>query len=359
MSGQIHNLDKTAIVTGCTGQIGSYLCEYLLGQSYRKVVGIARRVSNPNTERLEECLGEPGFVLAQGDVTDPFSLQKVFSENITSQNERYEVYNLAAASHVHTSFAQPKLYADITGIGHLNVLETCLPYHRQGFNLRLYYQSSSEVFGGEKSPSGFQTIDTRMNPNSPYAAAKLYAFHLNRLYRESYGLWASSGIIFNTESPRRGEDFVTRKITKWFGELLANPGKYKNKLKLGNINSCRDWMHARDCVRAIHLINTAQRPKDYLVSSGETHSVLNFMEECYRVAQNILPGHTFFPSNDLNKLYEIDQSFFRPNEVPYLKGQSDIIREELDWKPQISFKELVDEMVRNDYRIAKLRNIND
>lgn len=344
--------DKVAFVFGATGQIGSYLTEYLCRLEYGQVIGIARRVSNPNIERLKTSLEYNNFKLDQGDITDTFSLAKLFNKYINDKDNKYEVYNLAAASHVHTSFSQPKLYADITGIGHLNILESCLQFHNANYNIRVYGQFSSEVFGGQKAPSGYQTLDTKMWPNSPYAAAKLYAFHMNRIYRESYGMWNSGGIIFNTESPRRGEDFVTRKITRWFGEFAANGYELKNKLNLGNVHACRDWTHAQDMVRAIHLINTTLRPKDYLVASGETHSVKNFMEVCYEVMEDNCGNCPY----DLEELFEIDVSFLRPNEVPFLKGQADVIRTELGWQPEIPFYMLVREMFLNDYSEAASSN---
>lgn len=347
------NYDKVAVVFGATGQIGSYLCEYLLSLGYSKVVGVTRRVSNVNTCRLISCLNNINFTLFQADVTDPFSLNNLYSTFISDQNLRYEIYNLAAASHVHTSFHQPKLYADITGIGHLNVLESSKRYHELGYKVRTYFMSSSETFGLEKNIDGFQNLETKFKPRSPYAAAKLYAFNLNQVYRESYGMWNCAGIIFNTESPRRGEDFVTRKITKWFADFAVNNYVFNNKLQLGNIQSCRDWTHAKDTVKAIHLIMDAQRPKDYVVASGETHSVYNFMEHCYNYMESVVGNQCDLP---LDSLYEINPSFLRPNEVPYLKGRADHIRLELGWRPSYTFSELVHEMFNHDYKHLKLMN---
>jgi GDPmannose 4,6-dehydratase len=345
------NNHKVAFVFGVTGQIGSYLAEYLLELGYQKVIGVARRVSTNNLERLGFCLNYQNFILESADITCPFSLTKMFSKYIGT-NREHEVYNLAAASHVHTSFNQPKLYSDITGVGHLNLLETLLQYHKDDYIIRLYFQSSSEVFGSQRDEDGFQSSTTRMIPNSPYAAAKLYAFNMNKIYRESYGMWNSAGIIFNTESPRRGEDFVTRKITKWFAEFAANNYVLKNKLQLGNVNSLRDWTHAKDSVRAIHLINTAQSPKDYVVASGQANSVYDFMKCCYNEMELAVGKKCSIP---LDELFEVNQTFFRPNEVPYLKGKADVIFNELGWKPDIKFSHLVHEMFYSDYTLVKER----
>ncbi len=339
------NYDKIAIVFGATGQIGSYLCEHLLAENYGKVVGVARRSSLPNQSRLQISLAHDKFEVASGDITDPASLLKLFSKCIVDKDLKYEIYNLAAQSFVAVSFQQPGLTLDVTGKGHLNVLEAALPFHDAKFNLHTYFMSSSETWGKNKDLSGFQSLDTQMYPSSPYGIAKLYAFHMNRVYRESYGMWNSSGIVFNTESPRRGEEFVTRKITKWFGKYAWNFYKNTSKLQLGNLDVYRDWTHARDTVRAIHLINTASRPKDYIVASGETHSLLEFLSECYEQMQKVC-GTCNTPLADL---YGTCADFIRPNEVPYLKGQADIINQELGWKPTISFKELVREMFSADY----------
>jgi len=340
-----HNYDKVAVVLGANGQIGSYLCDYLLELGYSRVVGVVRRTSVPNRENLQISLTNKNFVVKMADVTDVGSLSRLFQEEITDRDLRYEVYSMVAQSQVAVSFKQPKLTQDITGTGHLNVLETLLYYHNNNYKIRNFTCASSEMFGSQKDISGYQSLDTKFWPNSPYAASKLYMFHLQRIYKESYGMLNTSGILFNTESPRRGEEFVTRKITKWFASYITH-FSFQTKLQLGNIEAYRDWTHAKDTVRAIHLINTAARPKDYLVASGETHSIKEFMEACYNCVPQIIE---FQIKDKLEDLYEINQEFIRPNDVPYLKGQADIIRTELGWKPTVTFEELVREMLISDY----------
>lgn len=342
------NYDKVAIVFGATGQIGSYLCENLIKLNYGKIIGVARRVSLPNDGRLNYCKLQPNFELVSGDITDQVSINRLLAKYIVDKDLKYEVYNLAAQSFVGVSFSQPNLTLAATGQGHTNILEAVLHYHNLNYKIHTYFMSSSETWGKNKDLSGFQSLDTHMYPSSPYGIAKLYAFHMNRIYRESYGMWNSSGIVFNTESTRRGEEFVTRKITKWFADYGYNKYQNKNKLQLGNLDIYRDWTHAEDTVRAIQLINTALKPKDYIVASGETHSLMEFLDETYAKMQRVC-GKCPVP---LEELYETCPEFVRPNEVPYLKGQADITNKELNWKPQITFKELISEMFIYDFSLC-------
>ena len=346
--------NKIAIIYGATGQIGSYLVEYLLSKKeYIQVIGVARRTSTVATERLTLVLDNERFKLVSGDITDWPSIYKLFAKTIVNKDIGYEVYNLAAMSFVKESFNEPVLSGQITGLGHVNILDALLPFHKQGFLIRTYFAGSSEIFGKSINQLGQQDILTPFVPVSPYSCAKLYAYHMNRVYRESYGMFNVAGIVFNTESPRRGVEFVTRKITSFFAEFLNNgmtiSYKFK-KLKLGNIDASRDWTHAKDTVKAIHLIITNQTPKDYCVASGETHTIKDFLEECYCAAESIFARWRSYP---LHELYEIDFEYFRPNEVNYLRGDSSPLRKELGWKPEISFSELVNEMLLSDYSKVK------
>ena len=322
---------KTAVILGVTGQDGSYLAELLLDKGYC-VVGIARRVSTDNTSRIFHLLDNPDFELKSGDITDPFSLYNILSsyEPIT------EIYNLAAQSHVGTSFDQPSLTWDVTAKGVLNVLEYLASTDSSA---KLYQASSSEMFGdsfstldGEK----FQDENTVFNPQSPYAIAKLAAHHSVSLYRNSYGIHASCGILFNHESERRGDNFVTRKITKWIGDNYESLGE--NSLYLGNLYAERDWGHAEDYVYAMWLMLQQEEPDDYVICTGETYSVEDFLNEAFRCI-NIW---------DYNEYVSIDKELLRPSEVPYLRGKCSKAEEVLGWKPRTSFKQLVERMVEFD-----------
>lgn len=339
-------VNKVNIVFGVNGQIGSYLAEYLLSLN-EKVVGIVRRSSLTKLDRLNDILNHSNFSLQMADITDSFSLLKLFSNLIVDKNVEYVIYNLAAQSQVHVSFSQPGLTTDVTGIGHLNILETLLAYHKLGFKIKTFFMASSEMYGSNRSLNGYQNLNVPFAPNSPYALAKLFGYHINRIYRESYSMFTTAGIIFNTESPRRSEEFVTRKITKWFAEFMANNYKFvKGKLKLGNVSSYRDWTHARDTVRAIYLIANNAHPQDYVVSSGETHSIYDFMNECYKLMVRELDKPCPFALEDL---FEVDTMLFRPNEVSYLKGDSSAIQKDWGWKPLYNFHSLVEDMLLSDY----------
>ena len=322
---------KTAIIFGVTGQDGSYLTELLLEKNYY-VVGVARRVSTDNTSRILHLLDHPAFELQLGDITDTFSIYNILSE----YSPVAEVYNLAAQSHVGTSFEQPGLTWDVTGKGVLNILEGVSAVTPEA---KFYQASSSEMFGDSVTNlhgESFQNENTPFNPQSPYAIAKLAGHHAVRLYRESYGLHASCGILFNHESERRGDKFVTRKITKWIGDNYDSLGE--NKLDLGNLYAERDWGHARDYVYAMWLMLQQEESDDYVVCTGETRTVEEFLVEAFRCI-NIW---------DYKEYVGIDEDLIRPAEVDYLRGDCSKARDVLGWKPKISFEQLVEIMVEFD-----------
>lgn len=339
---------NNAIIFGVTGQIGSYLLDLLLSKNYR-VYGLARRVSSPNTERIKHHLKNPNFTLKSVDITDTHSLLNFFGDYQHDYLGVLEIYNLAAMSFVYDSFSQPRLSMEVTGLGHLNLLEVLKNLYR--FNehgYKVFFMASSEMFGINVDPDGFQRETTPLAPHSPYSVAKAAAFYYSRLYRASYGMSIRSGIIFNSESPRRGEHFVTRKITNYFKQLLHE--NTKTKLKLGNVESFRDWTHAKDTVQAIYAMMQGP-PKDYVISSGQTRSIKDFLQACYNFYKGVYGCCKDLPK--LEDLYEIDPTLYRPCEVPYLKGDSSLIRKELGWEPRISFDELVEDMMASDLTIME------
>lgn len=319
-------MNKTAIITGITGQDGSYLAENLLGRGY-KVVGVKRRNSTANTGRLRNIMTHANFYLEEGDITDS---SYVFSSLLTYKPTH--IFNLAAQSHVATSFHQPMLTFDVTGKAVLNYLE--------GIRLvcpetRFYQASSSEMFGSSvtrQNDEAFQNESTPFMPQSPYAVAKLSAHHLVRLYRESYGLFAVSGILFNHESERRGDLFVTKKITNYVRSL--RDGTQKFYLELGNMDVFRDWGHAEDYVEAMRLMIEADEPDDFVVGTGETHSVREFAEISFSLIGK--------KSSDY---IHINKELFRPSEVNFLRADARKIREKLGWQPKISFGDLIRRML--------------
>lgn len=352
-----------AIIFGITGQDGSYLAELLLEKDY-EVVGVTRRVSVPTLNRIEHVL--PKIKIVEGDITDAFSVS-----NIINEEEPDEIYNLAAQSHVGTSFKQPSLTWDVTAGGVLNILEA-IRYSGRKDDIKFYQASSSEMFGKNYSLREqfvdilkYQDEKTPFAPQSPYAIAKLAAHHLVRNYRDSYGIFACSGILFNHESERRGEKFVTRKITKWIGEfknwarstgftgnppngndlLLALDNSTFPKLRLGNLSAKRDWGHAEDYVRAMWEMMQHETPNDYVVATGETHSVRDFLDVAFK--------HVGI--DDWEDLVVIDPEFYRPSEVDYLLGIPAKAKRVLGWEPEISFEKLAERMVDSDVEAARLR----
>jgi len=307
---------KKAFLTGINGQDGSYLAELLLTKHY-EVWGMVRRSSNPNLSRIEGL----NIKLIEGDMTDPLSLA-----NALRKAKPDEIYNLAAQSHVGTSFEQPSLTMEVNGMGVRHLLEAT---HNYRPNARVYQASTSEMFG--KVLATPQNEETPFNPISPYGHAKLYAHYTVRQYRETKGLFACSGILFNHESPRRGENFVTRKIAKGVADIKR--GKL-DKLRLGNLESVRDWGHARDYVKAMWMMLQQDKPEDFVIATGQTHSVKEFCQTAFaRVGL------------DWNDHVVIDPQFFRPADVVTLCGDATKAKEKLGWEPETEFAFLVEEMV--------------
>ena len=327
---------KRALITGITGQDGSYLAEFLLSKDY-DVHGIIRRASTFNTDRIDHLYVDPHkpeakLFLHYGDLSDGPGLRRVLEET-----QPDEVYNLAAQSHVAVSFQQPEYTADIDGLGTLRLLEAIRDYRaRTGHELRFYQAGTSEMYGAESPP---QSEATPFYPRSPYAAAKVMAFHIVRNYREAYGLFACNGILFNHESERRGETFVTRKITRAATRIKMGLQK---KLYLGNLESKRDWGHAEDYVEAMWLMLQQDAPDDYVVATGEAYSVQEFVNRVFSRLE-------MDPSNYV----EIDPRYYRPTEVDYLLGDPTKAKEKLGWTPKVGIDELVARMVDHDLELAK------
>lgn len=329
---------KTALITGITGQDGSYLTELLLNKKYI-VHGIVRRSSNINTKRIDHLIHDENLILHYGDVTDGGNLIQIMN-----QIKPDEIYNLAAQSHVKVSFELPELTSQIDAIGVLKILECIrtLGLHR---NTRFFQASTSELYG--KVFETPQTEETPFYPRSPYGVAKLYAYWIVRNYREAYNLHASSGILFNHESPRRGDTFVTKKIVDAFRKMRDDE---RVVLRLGNLNALRDWGHAKDYVEAMWLMLQRDLPSDYVIASGQQYSVRQFVEEA---AQNF--GYDIiWKGKDIDEyaidadtgrvLVIVDKKYFRPTEVDSLIGDSSRARWMLGWKPKYDFKSLVKEM---------------
>ena len=322
---------KTALITGVTGQSGSYLAEFLLEKGY-KVVGMKRRTSLLATDRIDHILFSPNFRLVYGAMNDVGSFYRIFKEHKFD-----EVYNLAAQSHVRVSFEVPEETVDAVAMGPLRLLE-CIKTMQP--DCRYYQASSSEMFGD--NPEHPQSETTRLMPASPYACAKVFAHGLTRNYREGYKLHASSGILFNHESPRRGETFVTRKITLAAARIKLG---LQDKISLGNLDARRDWGYARDYVEAMWLMLQQDEPDDYVIATGETHSVREFLEEVFQLAQL-----------DVSKHLIIDKRLERPHEVPLLLGDPTKAKLKLGWEPKTKFKELAKLMYEADLEyIRKLK----
>jgi len=367
---------KKAIIFGVTGQDGSHLVDLLLEKNY-EVIGVSRRCSVDNTTRIKHVLDCSSFQLVSGDITDAFSIRHILSEHAKVD----EVYNLAAQSHVAVSFKQPALTWDITGKGCLNILQSMLDLGM--INTKFYQASSSEMFGSSydinRNQEKYQNEDTKFLPQSPYAIAKCAAHYITRLFREGYGFHASAGILFNHEGPRRGEDFVTRKITKWIGEFVrwrheqeasetgleydyqitgemisvvrTNPnnepyghndswvfGAKFPKLRLGNLEAFRDWGYAGDYVEAMWIMLQQDSPDDYVICTGETHTIKEFLDAAFK--------HVGI--EDWSNLVVQDPEFYRPAEVDYLKGDNIKAKNKLGWSPKTAFTDLVTLMVEAD-----------
>jgi GDPmannose 4,6-dehydratase len=332
---------KKAFITGVTGQDGSYLVELLLDKGY-EVHAIFRRASVFTTQRIEHIFEHKNMFTYHGDLIDSSNLHRLLMKI-----EPDEIYNLGAQSHVAVSFEVPEYTADVVGLGAIRILDAVRDL---GPNCKYYQASTSELFGGIPGTEP-QSETTPFYPKSPYGAAKLYAYWVTVNYRESYNLFACNGILFNHESPRRGETFVTKKVTQAVARIYQGRQKV---LKLGNIDAKRDWGHAKDFVYAQWLILQQDKPQDYVIATGETHTVREFVELAFKEVdieiewQGTGVKEKGIDSNTGKILVEIDEKYFRPTEVELLLGDPSKAEKELGWKRQISFKELVSGMVKYD-----------
>ena len=332
-------MTKRALITGITGQDGSFLAELLLEKGY-EVHGVIRRSSSFNTQRIDHFYQDPHqadtrLFLVHGDLNDSSSLN-----TILRQVQPEEIYNLGAQSHVRVSFDIPEYTGDVTGIGTVRILEAI---RELGLRPKFYQASSSEMYG--QAAEVPQSEKTPFHPRSPYACAKVFAYHSTVNYREAYGLFACNGILFNHESERRGETFVTRKITRAVTRIKLG---LQEKLFLGNLDAKRDWGYARDYVEAMWLMMQAEQPDDYVIATGETHSVRDFVE-----------GAFAYLDLDWQEFVEIDPWYYRPSEVDVLQGDSGKARKLLGWEPKVGFKELIKLMVDHDMLLAKREAIEN
>ena len=317
-----------AIITGVTGQDGSHLADLLLGKGY-EVLGVVRRSSCDTTGRIKHLSNNNKFKLCEGDVTDVSSVLNIFKNN----HEVDEVYNLAAQSHVATSFKQPAHTWDVTGKGCLNLLQALVDTE---LDAKFYQASSSEMFGSsfdrDRNGVKYQNENTKLMPNSPYAIAKTAAHHAVRIYRDAYELHASSCIPFNHEGPRRGDNFVTQKIINWISEFVK---QYKSKdfpkLRLGNLDASRDWGFAGDYVEAMWLMLQQDKPDDYVICTGETHTIRDFLDIAFKQID----------IDNWEDWVVIDPEFYRPSEVPYLKGDCSKAIKKLGWRPKYNLEGLI------------------
>ena len=347
---------KIALITGITGQDGSYLSEFLLDKGYT-VHGLKRRSSSFNTERIDHIYQSPhvkhkNFILHYGDMTDSSNLIR-----LVKKIEPDEIYNLAAMSHVKVSFEMPEYVADVDGVGTLRLLEAIrlLGWEKK---IKIYQASTSELYG--KVQEVPQNEKTPFYPRSPYGVAKIYAYWITVNYREAYGIFASNGILFNHESPRRGETFVSRKITMAVSKIVLG---LQDKLYLGNLDAKRDWGHAKDYVRMMWLILQAENADDWVISTGKTNSVRQFVTKAFEYVGIEIE----FQGSGVNEIgvikssskkeynletgkvvIQIDPNYYRPTEVDLLIGDSSKAKSELGWEPEISFQELVKEMMKSD-----------
>lgn len=329
-------MSKRALITGITGQDGSFLAELLLGKGY-EVYGVIRRSSSFNTERIDHLYQDPHenpkLRLIYGDLGDGSSLNTILRDVKPD-----EIYNLGAQSHVRVSYDIPEYTGEVTGLGTVRLLEAI---RELGIRPKFYQASSSELYG--KVVETPQTEKTPFHPRSPYACAKAYAYYITVNYREAYGLFACNGILFNHESERRGETFVTRKITRAATRIKLG---LQSKLFLGNLDARRDWGYAGDYVEAMWLMMQAEKPDDYVVATGETYAVREFLEETFKLLDL-----------DWRKHVEVDPRYFRPAEVDLLLGDASKARRELGWKPKVDFKSLVQRMVAHDLGLAEREKI--
>ena len=350
---------KIALFTGVTGQDGAYLSEFLLGKGY-KVHGLKRRSSQFNTDRIEHLYQDPhidnqNFILHYGDMTDSTNLIRLIKDV-----QPDEIYNLAAMSHVRVSFEMPEYVADTDGIGTLRLLEAIRILGLEK-KTKIYQASTSELYG--KVQEVPQSETTPFYPRSPYAVAKMYAYWITVNYREAYGIFASNGILFNHESPVRGETFVTRKVTRAVSRIAHG---IQDKLYLGNLNSKRDWGHAKDYVRMMWMILQAEEPEDWVIASGRTTTIRDFVKMAFNhigvglefIGEGINETAKIISCNNPKyqleigkEVLSIDQKYFRPTEVDLLVGDSTKAKQKLGWEPQITLEELVKDMMDSDLRL--------
>ena len=339
---------KIALITGITGQDGSYLAEFLLSKNYI-VHGIKRRSSSYNTDRIDHLINEPhiksNFILHYGDVVDSLGLL-----NIIKKIKPDEIYNLAAQSHVAVSFESPEYTANADGLGCLRILEIIKSLK---LKCKFYQASTSELFGETAAP---QNENSRLEPQSPYAAAKLYSYHITKIYRNAYGIHASNGILFNHESPRRGETFLTRKVTMGVAKIFL--GKLKC-IHVGNIYAKRDWGHAKEYVESMWKILNQKKSNDYVIATGKSYTVKRFIEIAFRNIgisigwQGKGLNEVGFDKKNKKILVKVNPKYFRPLEVNHLMGKSLRSHKLLKWKPKIKIEKLIKEMVEEDIRLLK------
>jgi GDPmannose 4,6-dehydratase len=340
---------KVAVVTGITGQDGSYLAELLLEKGY-KVFGIIRRSSNINTNRIEHLFERSDLILRYGDLTDTIYFSNILNEidSMFEEIEVVEIYNLAAMSHVKISFELPEYTANVDGIGVLRILES-IKASRLASKCRFYQASTSELYGLVQEVPQRET--TPFYPRSPYGVAKLYAFWICKNYREAYNMFITNGILFNHESPRRGHNFVTRKITRGLKMILNGE---RDKLVLGNLDAKRDWGHARDYVEGMWLMLQQEKPDDYVLATNEYHSVREFVECSFREKgiELVWKGEGLdevgYDKNTGKEYVFISDKYYRPTEVDELLGDATKAKTELGWTPKTTFMDLVKEMVAEE-----------
>ena len=343
-------MKKKALIFGVTGQDGSYLADFLLKKKYQ-VIGVKRRSSSFNTERIDHLLftddvikPKNNFKLIYGDLTDSSNILRIIKTFSPD-----EIYNLGAQSHVRTSFEIPEFTANVDAIGSLRILEAIRVLNLQK-KTKYYQASTSEIFGNTQIP---QNEKTAFRPRSPYAIAKLYAYWSTVNFREAYNLFAVNGILFNHEGPRRGENFVSRKITKAVSEIYYNKRTF---FTLGNLNAKRDWGSAKDYVESMWLMLQARKPSDYVIATGKSYSVKNFVEEAFKhINIKIAWKGKGLKEVGFNKKtgqihVKVNPIYFRPTDVDELKGDSSKARKELKWKPKTDFKTLVKEMLKADLK---------
>jgi len=355
---------KIALITGITGQDGSYLAELLLEKGYQ-VHGVKRRASSFNTQRIDHIyqdphIDNPRFVLHYGDLTDSMSITKIIQEC-----QPDEIYNLGAMSHVKVSFDIPEYVGQVDGLGTLRILEAIRLLGLEN-KTKIYQASTSELFGGipkNKNDKGFYDENSQFYPRSPYGVAKLYAFWITKNYREAYNMFACNGVLFNHESPRRGETFVTRKITRAIAQIVLGQ---KDKFFLGNLNAQRDWGHAKDYVRMMWMILQAKSAEDWIIATGKTTSVRDFVRLAFIEVGIELEfkgkgveekAYILSCSNknyqlDIGKeVLSIDPSYYRPTEVDLLIGDPSKAKNKLGWKPEFDLKSLVKDMIWSDIKL--------